>query len=176
MSYGFQTPPKRSNAVGKIAVAILGAALIVMAGLGARAVFFKDRPEAAVSAQESTAEVAGNPPTAVADSSGTASDPTASGDSPAALPSGGNREGEYTQSLMNDPNVTLRDPERLVTLGRSTCRYWDSVYDGWTPQKKYQRAVDFLTMRNVSPADADSIISSAVRYLCPQNQYKLEGR
>jgi hypothetical protein len=77
---------------------------------------------------------------------------------------------------MNDPNVTLRDPERLVTLGKSTCRYWDSVYDGWTPQQKYQRAVDFLTMRSVSPTDADSIISSAVRYLCPENQYKLEGR
>ena len=156
--YGFPTPPPRRNPAGKIAAAILGAGLVAMAGIGAKAVFFNDHPTGTSPAQESGAGASDAPPTQVAS------------------PSSGNPQWDYTQSLMNDPNVTLKDPERLVTMGKSTCRYWDSVYDGWTPQEKYRHSLEYFTMRKVSTADAEAIISAAVQYLCPQNRSKVEGQ
>jgi len=156
--YGFPTPPPRRNPAGKIAAAILGAGLVAMAGIGAKAVFFNDHPTDTPPAQESRAGASDSPPTQVTS------------------PSGGNPQWDYAQSLMNDPNVTLKDPERLVTMGKSTCRYWDSVYDGWTPQEKYRHSLEYFTMRKVSTADAEAIISAAVQYLCPQNRSKVEGQ
>ncbi|MEI8080343.1 MAG: DUF732 domain-containing protein [Actinomycetes bacterium] len=177
MSYGLPPSPKWNNSAGKIAAVILGAALVIMAGLGAKAVLFNDHPADTASTQEYTAGAAGDAPTTQATSAAVGA-PAGSGDSSSptnVAPSSGNPQWDYTQSLMNDPNVTLKDPERLVTMGKSTCRYWDSVYDGWTPQEKYRHSLEYFTMRKVSTADAEAIISAAVQYLCPQNRSKVEG-
>ena len=174
MGYGFPPPPKRGNAMAKAAAAVVGAAVIVMAGVGAKAVFFSHRSSDEESVQEADADAGSASPADTAPGASAGSGD--SGSSAPAKPSSGNPEWDYTQALMNNPAVTLKDPDRLVSLGKASCRYWESVYGGSSVQEQYQRELDWFAMRKISAGDAEAIIAGAVQYLCPQYQSKVEGR
>lgn len=99
--------------------------------------------------------------------------PPAAPAAPAAgLPVAG-RESAFTQDLLDNPEVTIKDPGRLVSLGNATCRYLEAA--SGTPDSNAKYLEQFLEMRKISPSDSVAIVNGSLKHLCPQYAPKLEG-